>query len=164
MSLFVAPIAPEGGCCPCERAIDACTCCPLEIGFGSFSFFETSGGSGPPCGFSTPTNVNAKVGPISIYSSANLKTKCLEKFKVKAIIDFSADNYGTVLGNNGTLVICPLDDNDCNICSRQGTIDAYIEQVNETDSRAYVIASSANAPHGGGYGMAVAAYFFLDEL
>lgn len=164
MSIFIPPLNPAGGCCSCERAIDACTCCPFDIGFGSFSFFDTSGQSGPPCGGGTPENVGATVGPEAIYSAVNFNTKCLEKFKVKVLVDFIADNYGYVRGDGDASVTCPLDNNDCNLCIKQGTIDAYIERVNATESRAYVIAYAANAPHGGGYGMAVSAYFYLDEL
>jgi hypothetical protein len=163
MSFLVPPVDPAGGCCPCERAVDACTCCPLETGFGFFSFFDSSGQSGPPCGPGPPENVGKTVGPETIYSSENFKTKCLQKFKVKALVDFTADNYGYVQGDD-TSVICPLDDNDCNVCVRQGTIDAYIERVNATESRAYVVAFAANAPHGGGYGMGVSVFFYLDAI
>lgn len=164
MSLFIPPIDPAGGCCPCERAVDACTCCPIDIGFGSFSFFDTSGVAGPPCGGGVPENVGKTVGPETIYSSENFKTKCLEKFKVRVFVNFLADNYGYVLGDGATSVICPFDNNNCSPCFTPGIVDAYIEKVNETESRAYVTAFAANAPHGGGYGMEVGAYFYLDEL
>jgi hypothetical protein len=164
MSLFITPINSEGGCCSCERAVDACTCCPFSLGDGEFSEFTGYDcTSGPPCGDEDPTCGGATIGPITIYSTINFKTKCLEKFKVKVYVNYIADNYGSVAGANGS-VICPLNNSDCNFCYRDGTIDAYTEEINETESRAYVIAIVTNAPHGGGYGMEVGASFYLDEI
>lgn len=166
MASFIIPVGfnDENGlpqCCTCDRAVDACTCCPFSLGEANFSQFSGQGcRSGPPCGPGPAECSGDSIGPVTLYSQENFKNKCLEKFDLKAQVYLSVDNYGYAEGE--TTLECPLDDSSCEFCTTSGIIEPYIESVNEKESRAYLRAFAANAPHGGGYALIVNAYFYLD--
>lgn len=161
MSLFVIPLGFDGQCCDCDRAIDACTCCPLLIGEDQFAEYhgdDECPDVGPPCSSGTPSCENATIGPIKL-SSQPFKTKCLDVFVPKAYFSIDADNYGSITGkttinyNNGA----------CELVSTQGSIEPEIEEISDTESRAFIMASAQNSEAGGPYSLAVYVQFSLDN-
>lgn len=160
MSSFVIPVGFDDECCSCERAVDACTCCPFSVGMVEFSQFSGFNcGSGPPCGSGPAECGGATIGPVTLYSDENFKKKCLEKFDLKAQVYLSVDNGGYAEGEE--TLTCPVNNSSCVFCTTSGIIEPYMESVNETESRAYIKAFAQNAPHGGGYALVVSAYFYL---
>jgi hypothetical protein len=161
MSLFVIPLGFDGECCDCDRAIDACTCCPILIGEDEYSEYhgdDECPNVGPPCSSDTASCANATIGPVKLISPP-FKTKCLDVFVPRAHFSIYADNYGSVIGkttinyNNGV----------CAIVDEQDSIEPEIEAVNDTESRAFIMASAQNSEAGGPYALAIYVQFFLDN-
>jgi len=160
VSLFIIPVGFDGECCDCDRAIDACTCCPFLIGEDEYAEYHASNecpGVGPPCSSGTASCANATIGPVKL-SSPPFKTKCLDVFAPKAYFSIYADNYGSVVGkttinyNNGV----------CEIISTEDSIEANIEAVNDTESRAFIMASAQNSSAGGPYALSIYVQFYLE--
>ena len=162
MSVFVIPVGFNGECCDCDRAIDACTCCPLLIGEDEYvenHGFDECPDVGEPCGGApSPSCANLTIGPVKL-SSPPFKTKCLDFFVPKAYFLIYADNYGSVIGKT----TINYNDGVCETISRDDSIEANIEAVNDTESRAFIMASAQNSSAGGPYALQIYVQFFLDN-
>jgi hypothetical protein len=162
MSLFVIPVSPNGGCCTCDRAIDACTCCPYEIGEDSYEEnhgFDECPDVGAPCGSApSPSCADLTIGPVKL-SSPPFKTKCLDFFVPKAYFSIYADNYGSVVGKT----TINYNDGVCAVISTEDSIEANVEAVNDTESRAFIMASAQNSSAGGPYALFIDVQFYLDN-
>jgi hypothetical protein len=163
MSLFVIPVSPNGGCCDCDRALDACTCCPYEIGQDSYSEYhdyDECPNIGPPCADDEASCANIIIGPVKLVSPP-FKTKCLDQFTIKAYVSFFADNYGSMYGPNQSL---DFDDGPCAVGGLDGEITPFVEEVGSGtgNSRAFVYATAQNSIAGGPYGLDAYAIFYLE--
>jgi len=162
MSLFVIPTGFDGECCTCDRAIDACTCCPLFIGdieYEEIHDYEECEFVGPPCGGDeSPSCANATIGPVKLVSP-RFKTKCLDVFVPRAYFSIYADNYGTVIGKT----TINYNDGPCEVIQELDSIEPEIEEVSDTESMAFIRASAQNSVAGGPYGLIIRVEFFLDN-
>ena len=161
MSLLVLPSDPNaGGCCDCDRAVDACTCCPYEIGtnfYYEYHGYDECPTIGPPCAEESPSCADIIIGPVKLTSQP-FKTKCLDILQPTAFFSIFADNYGTITGKT----TIHYDDGPCPVIDEDGSVLAQIEPISDTESRAFIMASAQNSPAGGPYGLTVSVLFVLD--
>jgi hypothetical protein len=162
MSLFVIPVGLDGECCDCDFAVDPCTCCSPDLGSDDYYEYHGSGECpdiSEPCGDAEfPSCANIKIGPVRL-NSVRFKTKCLDKFNIKAYVALNVDNYGSIYGPSGSV---DFNEGICGIGSNSGVIVPYVENIGNGNSKAYVFATAQNSAAGGPYGLSASAQFYFE--